>query len=158
MSRLVLAFGLSLLIIGLDQYTKWLIVTNFELYSARQITSWFNLVHVHNFGAAFSFLSSEGGWQRWFFTVLTSVISVALVVWIIRLPVAERLQRIALALILGGAVGNLIDRIHLGYVIDFIDWHYGEHHWPAFNIADSAICIGVGLLIIHMLFLDNRSQ
>ena len=155
MARILLALVLSVLIIVLDQWTKALIVNSFQLYESREILSWFNLVHVRNFGAAFSFLSSEGGWQRWFFTVLTSVISVVLVVWIVRLPAAEKLQRIAFTLVLGGAIGNLIDRVRLGYVVDFIDWHVAEHHWPAFNIADSAICIGVGLLFVQMFFMSK---
>ena len=109
----------------------------------------FNWTLMHNTGAAFSFLAEAGGWQRWFFAVIAIVVSIVIVVWIKRLRQDEKWQAIALALILGGAIGNVIDRILLGYVVDFIDIYYKQWSWPAFNIADSAIFIGVAMIIIE---------
>lgn len=107
----------------------------------------FNLTLLYNKGAAFSFLANAGGWQRWFFLILTTAVSIFIYFWLRKLKPHQRLQYTALALILGGAIGNLIDRAIYGYVIDFIDVYYGSYHWPAFNIADSAITIGAFLLI-----------
>ena len=112
------------------------------------ITSFFNLVRAHNYGAAFSFLSDAGGWQRWAFSLLAAVISVVIALWIARLPVQRKLEGLALALILGGALGNLYDRLTLGYVVDFLDFHWSASHLPAFNIADSGISVGAVLLIL----------
>jgi signal peptidase II len=108
----------------------------------------FNLTLMHNQGAAFSFLSDAGGWQRWFFTALASVVSIAIIIWITRLKPEEKMTALSLALILGGALGNLIDRVRFGYVVDFIDVYYNTSHWPAFNIADSAISVGAVIMII----------
>ena len=135
-------------IIGLDQWTKHLIVSNFRLHEALPVFPSFNLVHVHNYGAAFSFLSDMPGWQRWFLFILASVIAVVLTVWARRIPVLRWHESIPLALIVGGAVGNLIDRGRLGYVVDFLDVYYGAWHFPAFNVADSAISVGAVLLIL----------
>jgi signal peptidase II len=110
----------------------------------------FNLTLVYNRGAAFSFLSQAGGWQRWFFAVLALVVSVGLVIWLRKLKRHEFYSAIGLTLILGGAIGNLIDRVRLGYVIDFLDVYYQQWHWPAFNIADSAITVGVMFLLLDM--------
>lgn len=112
----------------------------------------------HNYGAAFSFLSDAGGWQRWLFTVLASVVSVVLIVWLLRLPKDEQVTAAALGLIIGGAVGNLVDRVMLGYVVDFIDVYYKTSHWPAFNLADSAITGGVILLLVDGFFLSGRGK
>ena len=109
-----------------------------------------NFTLAFNTGAAFSFLSGTGDWHRWLFTGFSAVMSVAIFVWIIRLPSTARMQAAGLSLILAGAVGNLMDRILLGHVIDFIDVYYSHYHWPAFNIADSAICVGAFLLILDM--------
>jgi signal peptidase II len=109
----------------------------------------FNLTYVHNTGAAFSFLSQAGGWQRWLFAGLAVVMSSIITVWLLRLQKHETFMAAALSLILGGAIGNLIDRVAYGYVIDFLDVYYQDWHWPAFNIADSAICIGVGLMLLE---------
>ena len=120
-----------------------------ELYESRRITPFFNLILVHNQGAAFSFLADAGGWQRWFFVAVSAAISVVLVVMLSR-HAHQRLVASALALVLGGAIGNLADRTRLGYVVDFIQLHLpgsGLPPWPAFNIADSAICIGVAILL-----------
>lgn len=141
---------LAALVIVLDQYSKWLVLQHFELYQNLILTSWFNLTLAYNTGAAFSFLNDAGGWQRWLFVVLAVVIAVVLLVWLQRVS-HLRLQALALALVIGGAIGNVIDRIRLGYVIDFIDWHYRDWHWPVFNLADSAISVGVVLLIVDSL-------
>lgn len=139
--------GLSLLALVLDQGSKLMVDSSMSLYQSIPILPFFKITYVHNTGAAFSFLSEAGGWQRWFFAGLALVISVIITVWLSRLQKHETLLAIALSLILGGAVGNLIDRLAYGYVIDFIDVYYGTRHWPAFNIADSAITLGVILML-----------
>lgn len=140
--------NLSALVIVLDQLSKWLMSSWLDLHETVPVMPFFNFTLAHNTGAAFSFLSSAGGWQRWFFVVLALLVSTALIVWLKRLDKTAKLEAASLALILGGAVGNVIDRLYHGYVIDFIDIFYGSYHWPAFNIADSAICIGAVLLIL----------
>ena len=135
------------LVIMFDQVSKWLMVTWLSLYETVIVMPYFNLTMVHNEGAAFSFLAQAGGWQRWFFIGLALIISVVLLVWLAKLKPTEKLEAISLSLILGGALGNVIDRISYGYVIDFIDLYIGDNHWPVFNIADSAICIGAILLV-----------
>jgi signal peptidase II len=139
--------NLSALVIIFDQLTKWLMSNWLDLYETVAVVPYFNLTLAHNYGAAFSFLASAGGWQRWFFTLLAVVVSIVLIVWMKRLKAQARLEAISLALILGGAIGNVIDRVLHGYVIDFLDVYVGSYHWPAFNIADSAICVGAVLLI-----------
>jgi len=138
---------LSLLALVLDQGSKLAIAGSMKLYESIQIMPFFKLTYVHNTGAAFSFLSEAGGWQRWFFAGLALMISVVIAVWLTRLKKHETLLAVALALVLGGAVGNLIDRLAYGYVIDFLDVYYESWHWPAFNIADSAITLGVVLML-----------
>jgi signal peptidase II len=138
---------LSLLAVILDQASKLIISGSMQLYQSIEITPFFKLTYVHNTGAAFSFLSEAGGWQRWFFAGLAMAISVVIAVWLTRLKQHETLLAVALALVLGGAVGNLIDRLAYGYVIDFLDVYYQSWHWPAFNIADSAITLGVILML-----------
>lgn len=140
---------LSLITLVLDQWSKIAIDGSMRLYESIAIIPYFNLTYVHNTGAAFSFLSEAGGWQRWFFAAMALIISAVLSVWLYRLKKHETLLAIALALVLGGAVGNLIDRLAYGYVIDFLDVYYQSYHWPAFNIADSAICIGVFLMLLE---------
>ena len=135
------------LVIFFDQVSKWLMMSWLSLYETVVIMPYFNLTMAHNEGAAFSFLAQAGGWQRWFFIGLALIISVVLFVWLAKLKPTEKLEAISLSLILGGAIGNVIDRISYGYVVDFIDLHIGHNHWPVFNIADSAICIGAILLI-----------
>ncbi len=120
-----------------------------QLYQSIPITSFFKLTYVRNTGAAFSFLSDAGGWQRWFFAVLAILISIIIAVWLTRLKKQETLLAVALSLILGGAMGNLIDRLAYGYVIDFLDVYYQTWHWPAFNVADSAITLGVILMLLE---------
>jgi|TARA_B110000908_G_scaffold124577_1_gene146045 signal peptidase II len=135
------------LVIVFDQVSKWLMVSRLSLYETVIVMPYFNLTMAHNEGAAFSFLAQAGGWQRWFFIWLALIISVVLFVWLAKLKPTEKLEAISLSLILGGALGNVIDRISYGYVIDFIDLYIGHNHWPVFNIADSAICIGAILLV-----------
>ena len=133
-------------VIVLDQLTKALVVATFAHGDSLPLTGFFNLVRVHNTGAAFSFLAGAGGWQRWFFVVLGLAAS-AFIVWMLRSPGTSRLLAAALALILGGALGNVIDRLWHGHVIDFLDFHAAGWHFPAFNVADSAITVGAVLLI-----------
>lgn len=146
------------LVIVLDQVSKWWMVSWLSLYETVAIMPYFNLTMAHNHGAAFSFLAQAGGWQRWFFIGLAAVISVVLLIWLARLKPAAKLEAISLSLILGGAIGNVIDRILYGYVIDFLDVYVGTSHWPAFNIADSAICIGAVLLILDSFKPEDKSQ
>ena len=150
-------YALALVIVMLDQYTKTLASNALDYGRPVQVFSWFNLTLQHNTGAAFSFLSDAGGWQRYFFSIVAAVISVALVVWLYFAPRGQWLLALALGLILGGAVGNLWDRLALGYVVDFISVHYKEHYFPAFNIADSAISVGAACLLLDS-FLAGRSQ
>jgi signal peptidase II len=139
---------LSGLMIVLDQASKWWMVSWLSLYETVAVMPYFNLTMAHNYGAAFSFLAEAGGWQRWFFVGLAVIVSLVLIIWLAKLKPAAKLEAISLSLILGGAIGNVIDRINYGYVVDFLDIYYGSYHWPAFNIADSAICIGAVLLVI----------
>lgn len=133
-----------------DFLSKAWVISAFHLHESLAVTSFFNLVLVFNPGASFSFLADAGGWQRWFFVVLALAISVWLIV-MIRQHAAERLMPAALALVLGGAFGNVIDRVRFGAVVDFLDFHVAGWHWPAFNVADSAISVGVILLIWQQL-------
>jgi signal peptidase II len=139
---------LSAVVIVLDQVSKFWIMATFDDYEVLTVLPVFNLTLVYNTGAAFSFLSDAGGWQRWFFIAVASVISVVMVVWLHQLRPHERLTGYALALVIGGAVGNLIDRIWLGKVVDFLQWHWQQWYWPSFNLADSAITLGVVLLLL----------
>lgn len=139
---------LSMFTVVFDQASKFAVLAMMELYQTIAVMPFVNFTYVHNTGAAFSFLSQAGGWQRWFFALFAVVISLVLLVWLIRLKPHERLLAVALSLVLGGAIGNLIDRVALGYVIDFIDVYYQSWHWPVFNIADCAITIGVALLVL----------
>ena len=144
---------LSGLVIMLDQITKLAADRLLTFHSpVTVIPDFFNFTLAYNKGAAFSFLSDAGGWQRWFFTVLAVVVSVVLIFWIKNLSRQERWTAAALALILGGAVGNVIDRVVYGHVIDFIQWYYDRFYWPSFNIADSAISVGAAILIFQALF------
>ncbi len=138
--------GLSAIVIVLDQLTKFWVTSRFQLGDSVAITSFFNMVLAYNTGAAFSFLADAGGWQRIFFTAIAVIAAIVIVV-LLRKPQNHRLFNSALALILGGALGNLVDRMLLGHVVDFIQVHAADYYWPAFNIADSAIMIGAALLI-----------
>jgi signal peptidase II len=152
--RFLFWLGLSAFVILVDWQTKLWASENLVLYRPEQINSWLNLTLAHNYGAAFSLLSDAGGWQRWFFTILASVVTLVLLIWLYRAKQHEWRTGLSLALIIGGAVGNLVDRIRLGYVVDFIDVYYKTHHWPAFNAADSAIVGGIILMLIDALILS----
>lgn len=138
--------GIAAIVVLLDQLTKITILKIFQYGESVPVTSFFNLVLVYNKGAAFSFLANSGGWQRYFFAGIALVVSI-LIINLLRKSNHQRLFCWALTLILGGAVGNLIDRLAYGHVVDFLDFHLGNAHWPAFNIADSAICVGAVLFI-----------
>lgn len=149
--------ALALLLALLDQLTKVLILGAFEHGQATPMTSFFNLVRVHNSGAAFSFLAGASGWQRWFFTAI-GVAATVFIVYLLRAHPGQKLFCFALACILGGAVGNVIDRLLHGYVVDFLDFHWGGWHFPAFNLADSAITLGAICLILDELLRVRRSK
>ncbi len=149
---------LSLLIIVADQASKWWIRTRFDLYDRIEIVPWLDITRLHNTGAAFSFLSDAGGWQRWMFIGLALAVTLFIMIWLRRLPrTGQTLLAIALSLIVGGALGNVIDRAMLGYVVNFISVHRGTWYFPAFNVADSAISVGAALLILEAL-LDGRRK
>ncbi|HLF96045.1 MAG TPA: signal peptidase II [Methylococcaceae bacterium] len=142
---------LSALVLVLDQVSKLWVDHAFRLHESLQLTPFFNLTYLRNTGAAFSFLGDAGGWQRWLFMGLALAASVLLGWWLWTLQCGKRLEAAGIALILGGALGNLIDRTLYGYVIDFFDFHVGTWHFAAFNVADSAITVGVGLLLLDSL-------
>ena len=135
-----------MIVVVVDQLTKHAITAHFSYGESKYILSWFNLVLAHNTGAAFSFLAGASGWQREFFVILTLIISCVLI-WMLKNNRSNRVLSIALALVIGGAFGNLYDRVLHGYVIDFVQWHVAGYYWPAFNVADSSICLGAALLI-----------
>ncbi|MEW6353582.1 MAG: signal peptidase II [Pseudomonadota bacterium] len=140
---------LSALIIALDQWTKNLASELLRPHEPVAVSPFFNLTLMHNTGAAFSFLSQEDGWQRWFFIVLAVAVSVVIIVWMHRLATHEKWLAAALALMVGGALGNAWDRVQHGYVVDFIQLYYKTFYWPAFNVADSAITVGAVMLIVE---------
>ena len=142
---------LSLLILILDQASKRVVDQSMALYETIPLLPMFQLTYLQNQGAAFSFLSGAGGWQRWFFITLAVAASLFILRVLKQLPRERVLEASAWSLVLGGALGNLIDRILYGYVIDFLDVFYGNWHWPAFNLADSAITVGVALLLVDSL-------
>ena len=148
---------LSLLVLILDQASKLLVDASLQLYEAIPLMPSFNLTYARNTGAAFSFLSDAGGWQRWLFAGLAVVMSSFIAWWLKKLGEHEKLMAVALSLVLGGAIGNLIDRVAYGYVIDFLDVYYQNWHWPAFNIADSAICVGVAIMLLDSFKAEQSS-
>ena len=155
--RYIAWISVAILIVAADQATKWAIIEWVPLYDRVPVNSFLNLTHQQNSGAAFSFLASASGWQRWFFVVLASAVSVVIVAWMWRIRNEGPLVLIAgLALILGGAVGNLLDRLLLGYVTDFIQVWFGDWAFPSFNVADSAITVGAVLLIVDALFFSGQ--
>jgi len=150
-------FMLGLLLISLDQLTKLMVMQLLAPGDVWSITSNLNLVHVYNTGAAFSFLADAGGWQRWFFTAI-GIGAALLMVWLLKKHAGQKLFAFAIASILGGAVGNVIDRVLYGYVVDFLDFHWRGWHFPAFNVADSAITIGAACLILDELLRVRRGR
>jgi signal peptidase II len=143
-------FLLAIAVVLVDQWSKYWAANTLIPYQPEALLPMLNFTLAYNSGAAFSFLSGTGGWHRWVFAGFSLIMSVALIVWLLRLPRQPKLQPLALSLILGGAVGNLYDRALVGHVIDFIDLYYKNHHWPVFNLADSAICIGAFLLLVDL--------
>ncbi|ASQ45478.1 signal peptidase II [Legionella clemsonensis] len=143
-------FLLSIVIIVADQLTKHWAAINLVPYQPVPLLPMLNFTLAYNSGAAFSFLSGTGEWHRWFFAGFSILMSIFLILWLMRLPAKAKLQSCAVGLILGGAVGNLYDRAVVGQVTDFIDFYYKNHHWPVFNLADSAICIGAFLLLVDL--------
>ena len=148
--------ALALILLIADQFTKVLILGYYKLGDSTYVTSFFNVVRVHNTGAAFSFLADASGWQRWFFVGL-GVAAAGFIVWMLRGHGTQKMFSLALSLILGGALGNVIDRLLHGYVVDFIQVHYGGWYFPSFNVADSAITVGAVLLILDELLRVKRS-
>lgn len=149
--------GLATIILMADQFTKVMIVGFYQLGDSTYVTSFFNVVRVHNSGAAFSFLAGAGGWQRWFFTVV-GLMAAGLILWLLKSHAGQKLFSFSMACILGGAVGNVIDRVLYGYVVDFLDFHWRTWHFPAFNVADSAITVGAACLILDELLRVRRGR
>jgi len=149
--------GWAVLLLMADQFTKLLIMGYYQLGDSTAVTSFFNIVRVHNSGAAFSFLAGAGGWQRWFFTAI-GVGAALLMVWLLKKHAGQKLFAFAIASILGGAVGNVIDRVMYGHVVDFLDFHWRDWHFPAFNVADSAITVGAACLILDELLRVRRMR
>ena len=149
--------GLALIILLADQFTKVLILGYYRLGDSTYVTSFFNVVRVHNTGAAFSFLAGASGWQRWLFTGI-GVVAATLIIWLLRSGAGQRLFAFALACIMGGAIGNVIDRLLHGYVVDFLDFHWAGWHFPAFNVADSAITVGAACLILDEILRVRRGR
>ena len=148
---------LAAAVFAADQWTKWLILGAYRLGDATRVTDFFNIVRAHNSGAAFSFLAGASGWQRWFFTIV-GIAAAIFIVWLLRSHPGQRLFSFALALLLGGAIGNVVDRLQHGYVVDFLDFHWAGWHFPAFNVADSAITVGAACLILDELRRMRRSR
>jgi len=151
--------ALTAAVVALDQWTKWLVTTHFAEFDSIVLLPVLELMRLHNEGAAFSFLADASGWQRWVFVALGIGVSIALAVWLTRLPArGQSLLAMALSLVMGGAIGNVIDRIRYGHVVDFIRVHYEQWYFPAFNVADSAISIGAALLILDSLLHHGRGD
>ena len=149
--------GIAIAIVLADQFTKVLIVSTYQLGEGFSVTGFFNIVRVHNEGAAFSFLANSGGWQRWLFTGFGAIAAIA-IVWMLKQHAQQKLFGFALACVLGGAVGNVIDRVMYGYVVDFLDFYYAGIHFPAFNLADSAITMGAACLILDEVLRVRRGH
>ncbi|MFN4361620.1 MAG: signal peptidase II [Hylemonella sp.] len=149
--------GIAFLILVLDQLSKVAILLYYQLGESTYLTEWLNLVRVHNRGAAFSFLAGAGGWQRWFFVGI-GVVATGFMIYLMRTHAGQKLFCLALACIMGGAIGNVVDRLVHGYVVDMVDFHIGNWHFPAFNLADSAITLGVILLLLDEILRVRRAR
>jgi signal peptidase II len=149
--------GWAMVVLIADQFTKVLIMGYYQLGDSTPVTSFFNVVRVHNTGAAFSFLASAGGWQRWLFTGI-GIAATILMIWLLKTHPGQKLFAFAIASLLGGAVGNVLDRVLYGYVVDFLDFHLKGWHFPAFNVADSAITVGAACLILDELLRVRRGR
>lgn len=149
---------LSALVILLDQASKWVVNSTMELYETISLIPFFQLTYLRNTGASFSFLAHAGGWQRWLFVGIATAASIVMVLWLKHLPANRKWESAAWALVIGGAVGNLIDRLIYGYVIDFLDVFFRDWHFPAFNVADSAISVGVAILLIDALVMHGKTE
>ncbi len=157
-ARPLVCLLLAAIVVAVDQATKAIIVQHFGEFEFKTVLPVLNITRMHNVGAAFSFLASASGWQRWVFICLALVVSIGIVVWLFRLPRGTSiLLSGGLALVLGGALGNVVDRIRLGYVIDFIHFHWDRAYFPAFNVADSAITVGAACLLLDALFEGKRN-
>ena len=154
--KALLWLWLSIFIIIVDQLTKYLVIHHLTSGSSVKNFSWLNLILNCNSGAAFSFLGTESGWQVYFFSLISLIVSIFLIAWLSQIQYSDKWRAIGLSLIVGGALGNFIDRVRLGYVIDFIDFHVKNWHYATFNIADSAICVGVLLLVVLLMFTSHR--
>ena len=159
-SRAFIWYLLSMVVVTIDQWTKWLAETKLSFHEpVTVIEPFLNWTLAYNYGAAFSLLADAGGWQKWFFSGLALIMSVFLIIYLLKVPRQAKLLSMGLALVLGGAIGNLIDRLLNGKVTDFIHVHYADvWHYPIFNIADIGICIGIALIVIDMLFLEGKRQ
>lgn len=150
--------ALACAVVAIDQFTKMLVVDYFKhAGQALELTSFFNLVRAHNTGAAFSFLANAGGWQQWFFVGLAGIVSVIILTMLYKYS-NQRLFCLGLSAVLGGAIGNVVDRIHYGYVVDFLDFHLADMHFPAFNVADIGITVGVAIIIVHELLQMRKDR
>ena len=147
--------SISAIVVTFDLYSKHLIQQHFVFGDLHSVTSFFDLVRYHNEGSAFGFLNDAGGWQKWFFNGIAIVASIV-IIYLLKKQSNQKLFCVGLALVLGGAIGNLYDRLTLGYVVDFLNFHINNHYWPAFNVADSAICVGVGLLLWDSFKADSK--
>ena len=155
---LLLCLALAALVVLLDQWSKVLALEHLDYGRPLKLLPVLNLTLQYNTGAAFSFLSGAGGWQRWLFSTVALVASVVIFVWLARLKRGERLLALSLSLILGGAIGNLWDRLQLGHVVDFVSVHYGPHYFPTFNVADAAVSVGAGLMILDAIIQVRRGE
>lgn len=149
---------LSVLLVVIDQVVKFVVVENIQPYTEHLVFPGFKLTLAYNTGAAFSLLNSQSGWQVWLFSAIAIVICIGIVVWLQRLKASQAWVCVALALILGGALGNLVDRLTLGYVIDYFLLYAGRWYWPAFNVADSAVCVGAVMLVIDMILKKKQRK
>ena len=151
--------GTSLAVVILDQLSKWYVVSHMHVYESLHVLPVFNIALFHNTGAAFSMLAGQPGWQRWFFVILALAVVAFIVVWLVRMPAqGNRWIAAGIALVAGGALGNVWDRLATGYVVDFLQFHWQSWFFPAFNVADSAITVGAIMLILDGMFLQRRTH